>query len=134
MKLTTVHSNTPPAQRPDLVAQMQDRSNYEYCLRHLSNNKAPGPDGIPDEVLRSLPAEAHTAIHATLVGMFMTGYISPQWCLSHTVLLHKKGDPLDPNNYRPIGLCNTIWGAMLGHLLVVRPVSSDHRWKRWSPS
>ena len=109
MRLQTSHSHTRPQDRPDLLKQMKDRGNYDYCVRHLANNKAPGPDGIPNELLRWLPEDVHTAIHGLLAEMYRTAYIPQEWCESVTVLLHKKGDPLDPSNYRPIGLCNTIY-------------------------
>jgi ribonuclease HI len=109
LRLLTSHSDTRPQDRPDLWKQIMDRGNYDYCVRHLANNKAPGPDGIPNELLRWLPEDVHTAIHGLLAQMYRTAYIPQEWCESVTVLLHKKGDPLDPSNYRPIGLCNTIY-------------------------
>ncbi len=32
-------------------------------MRHLKNGKAPGPDGIPNELLKHLPEGVHQAIH-----------------------------------------------------------------------
>ncbi|KYO20563.1 hypothetical protein Y1Q_0012473 [Alligator mississippiensis] len=34
--------------------------------------------------------------------------IHSAWKRAMTVLIHKKGDPADPGNWRPIALCSTI--------------------------
>ena len=42
-------------------------------MRHLKNGKAPGPDGIPNELLKHLPEGVHQAIHKLFILMWMTG-------------------------------------------------------------
>ena len=41
--------------------------------------------------------------------MWETGHTPAEWKRSNTILLYKKGDPTDPSNYRPIGLCNSLY-------------------------
>ena len=40
-----------------------DPTLYQKHVQELSNRKSPGPDGIPDELLKHLPKSAHHAIH-----------------------------------------------------------------------
>ena len=74
-----------------------------------SNNKAAGPDGIPNEILKFLPDTMQHALHNMFVTMWITGNTPLDWKRSDTVLLYKKGDPLDVKNYRPIALALTIY-------------------------
>ena len=82
---------------------------FSARVRRLSNNKRPGPDGIPNELIKHLPDELHLAIHNLFVLMWMTGTTPQSWKESSTILLHKKGSELDLNNYRPIALANTLY-------------------------
>ena len=62
---------------------------FSAQLRSLSNNTQPGPDGIPNELLKHLPDEVHQAIHKLFILMWAT----PQsWKQSSTILLHKRGE------------------------------------------
>ncbi len=42
---------------------IRDKSVLQRVLSHLSNNKMPGPDEIPNELLKHLPASMQDAIH-----------------------------------------------------------------------
>ena len=33
------------------------------CLKNLSNNKAPGPDRIPNSILKNMPQSFHKLLH-----------------------------------------------------------------------
>ena len=89
-------------------------SMFSARVRGLSNNKQPGPDGIPNELIKHLPEELHQAIHKLFVLMWLTGTTPRSWKESTTVLLHKKGSELDLNNYRPIALANTLYKLWTG--------------------
>ena len=79
------------------------------AIRRLKNGKQPGPDGIPNELIKHLPDNVHQAIHKLFVVMWATGHTPKLWKESSTILLHKKGSELDLNNYRPIALANTLY-------------------------
>ena len=68
------------------------------ALRHLKNNKSPGPDGIMTEIVKALD----TAITPCLVNyfhkLFSSGSYPIDWTNSKIVPLHKKGDINDVDN------------------------------------
>ena len=45
---------------------IRDKSVLQRVLSHFSNNKTPGPDEIPNELLKHLPASMHHAIPSCL--------------------------------------------------------------------
>lgn len=89
----------------------------------LKMGKAPGPDGIPGEILR-LMARLRPGI---LLGMYnqclKTGTFSTRWKTARLVLLSKgKGDPNMPSSYRPLSLLDT---AGKVYELLLRPRLTD---------
>ena len=73
-------------------------SHYETTVARLSLGKAPGLDGILNEVLKHLPQQVHDAIYLMFTHMGSLNYNPPAWCISTTCLLFKpnKTDPLTP--------------------------------------
>jgi hypothetical protein len=101
-----------------MMSAMTDPQLYYDRLKNPSNGKAPGPDGIPNEVLKHSPALVHEAMQAYFTAIWVSG--KTPWEISDTVLLYKKDDPMDPANYRPIGLANTsykLYTSMLTEVL-----------------
>jgi hypothetical protein len=82
---------------------------FQECPKFLTNNKAPGPDGIVNELLKALPLEYQQTIHKLLIIMWATGRTPKDWKASETILIYKeKGPVTDVASYRPIGLANTL--------------------------
>ncbi|KAI5715718.1 hypothetical protein M8J77_021397 [Diaphorina citri] len=81
-------------------------SEVKNILRKLKNNKASGPDHIPNEVYKSLSNIDY------IVGLFNLVFdeelIPPEWSQSEIFCLYKKGDKSVPGNYRGIGLLNSL--------------------------
>lgn len=91
----------------DLLA---DKQAFTACLKSLAHGKAPGPDGITNEMLNILPEQAQDMLHAYIQLMWATGYTPASWKQSLTILLFKnKGTPLHLKYYRRIGLENTVY-------------------------
>jgi len=94
----------------------------------LTRGKAPGKDGVPNELLKYLPDHLLGAIHNLFILMYMTGTTPSSWKVSHTVLLYKKKFPLDLKNYRPIALADTIaklWTGLLADCMQKFATSFD---------
>lgn len=81
----------------------------ELALETQRDDKAPGPDGVNNEILK----QAKQAIIPTLKEIFndiiKTETIPQQWTKSNIILLYKKGDQFDIGNYRPISLMPNLY-------------------------
>jgi exonuclease III/ribonuclease HI len=101
-------------QRPWLHTVILDKAAFLHNVSQLGNKKAPGPDGVINEMIKMLPNETLDIIHSMFVVMWATGTTPTSWKESDTVLLYKLQDA-DPSamtdlaNYRPIGLANTLY-------------------------
>jgi hypothetical protein len=92
---------------------------FQEALRRLPGQKAPGPDNIPGVLLKHMPPAFHKAICQLFQTMAITGTTPPNWLLSNTILLYKKNDPYNLDNYRPITLANVLyklWASCLSIL------------------
>jgi len=80
----------------------------------MKNNKASGPDGIPIEFYKALfcngkPEKDHPSAAKCLEIIFYkfwNGFFPTKWKSESIVLIHKKGDLYNCNNYRGISLIN----------------------------
>ena len=93
---------------------------YQLCLRGLKNGKAPGPDRVPNELLKHFPAAMHRLLWKFFRLCWQQGQTPHAWKESITLLFYKKGDPCDPSNYRPIALLDTVyklWTKIIAHLI-----------------
>ena len=84
---------------------MSDRASFDQHVKHLANGKAPGPDEVPNEVLKYLPEDMLYCLYAMIQLIFETSSTPTCMKSSTTVLLYKdKGDPTELMNYRAICL------------------------------
>ncbi len=93
---------------------------FQRLVRGLSNNKAPGPDNIPNELIKNLPDGMLRCMHELMILQYMTGTTPSVRKTSHTCLLYKKSDPHDLKNWRPISLADTrykLWTGLLADCL-----------------
>ncbi|CAG5082975.1 Similar to X-element\ORF2: Probable RNA-directed DNA polymerase from transposon X-element (Drosophila melanogaster) [Cotesia congregata] len=80
----------------------------DHCLTKLKNGKAPGEDTILSEHLKHLPSNWKLYI-IVFFNKVLDQEITPRdWSSTFFTLLHKKGDPTAPENYRSIALTNNI--------------------------
>ena len=77
--------------------------------KNLANNKAPGPDKIPNIILKNMPENFHKLLFLFFSHCYKQHQIPTSWKTSLTILLYKKGDPSQFTNHRPIALANTIY-------------------------
>ena len=86
-----------------------NQATYDTCLRNLGNNKTPGPDRIPNSILKHMPPRFHKLLFLFFIHCYKQKQIPSSWKTSATILLYKKGDPSILPNHRPIALANTIY-------------------------
>jgi hypothetical protein len=65
------------------------RNHYTIAVQGSSQGKAPGPDTIPNEIIKNLPEEVHNIIFDLFTLMARLNYTPQEWCRSDTCLLYK---------------------------------------------
>ena len=116
---TPVHLPGPAAPHEKLATHYS-RGLYDKMKGKLPNNKAAGPDGVKNEILKGLPPSFHDATHKLFELMLTLRHTPSTWKNSNTVLPYKKGDPYQVKNYRPIALAKTVyklWTSILTELM-----------------
>lgn len=95
---------------PDIVTDdnMQiESTDVELALKQLKNRKSPGPDGIPNELLKyggQCLAQQLTGLAKIIL---FHHRIPDEWRTSISILMFKKGDRKLPENYRGINLLSS---------------------------
>ncbi|XP_023225569.1 uncharacterized protein LOC111626430 [Centruroides sculpturatus] len=99
----------PPALQPSTNNPLRGTFTPAEVAKRLSkcHNTAPGPDGIRYYIWRRLDPQGHI-LAAVFNAVQRIGFVPSGWKTSTTILLHKKGDVNDVNNWRPIALANTL--------------------------
>lgn len=79
------------------------------ALKSLKYNKSPGEDGISTEILKLFKNTLIPHITNLFNSILYSGQIPEQFTHSNIILLHKKGDKSEINNYRPISLISHLY-------------------------
>ena len=90
--------------------------------KHLQIKKAPGPDQIPNEVLKVIIPEISDHLVHIFNDSLSIGYYPSHFKESIVVILRKQGgarDYTNPKSYRPISLLNTL-GKIMEAVLAAR--------------
>lgn len=86
----------------------------------MKSRKAPGPDGIPSEVLKIAFQQSKDLLLDMYNSCLSTGVFSSRWKIARLVLIGKgKGDPALPSSYRPLCMLDTA-GKVLEKLIKSR--------------
>lgn len=83
------------------------------AMNKMKNNKSTGKDDIPIELIRAGGPVVCKEIHKICQEIWDSGKWPEEWCKSVLVMLPKKGDLKDCNNYRSIALIPHICKIML---------------------
>ena len=67
-----------------------DQETYDFCLKNLGSNKTPGPDKIPNSILKHMPPRFHKLLFIFFKHCYKQKQIPTTWKTSLTVLLYKK--------------------------------------------
>ena len=93
------------------------------ALNSCKNRSAPGPDGIPNLILKNVSDHNFATIIKLYNHCLNTGYFPRHWKMATGVMIPKPGkDTTDVNSYRPISLLNCI-GKLLERILNKRLVN-----------
>ncbi len=95
---TNNHTKPPQQQLP--LNEILARAHYTMACQRTPTGKAPGPDTIPNEVIKFLPEKTHDVIYSLFTIMAKNSYIPQKWCTSATKLIYKPNTK-DPNPRQP---------------------------------
>jgi len=105
-----------PASEPQLTTPDE----VHEAIRGLKVSKAPGPNVLPNRVLKHLPKRAVSLLSRIFHAVLRTQNIPPTWKHARVMSILKPGkDPGLPSSYRPICLLDTI-GKVFEKILLVR--------------
>ena len=74
----------------------------------MKTNKARGPNSIPTKILKLFKKEFSKPLSDIINLSFNQGVFPNLLKIANVIPIHKKGDKLDCNNYRPISLLSNI--------------------------
>ena len=97
---------------PAFEYKCQNRLSSITCTQHevaslielLNPNKATGPDGISNKMLKTVAKEVAVPLSILFNRSFREGKFADIYKHSNVIPLPKKGDNSDPSNFRPVSL------------------------------
>ena len=98
----------------------------ESAIYKLSNDKSPGPDGIPSEFYKFTLRECIHVLETLFNHIYETGIFPKSWGQSLITTIHKSGSVNDPNNYRGISVTNTL--TIFSRLINTRLYTRIYSW------
>ena len=81
----------------------------KYALQKMKNEKSPGEDQITSEMLKTEGKVLKEAVGILLNKCLTEGRIPESWNNAEIVLIYKKGDNTNLENYRPISLLSHLY-------------------------
>ena len=101
--------------RIDFTSDNTEVYNKPFRLRDLrrpilkAKPRAPGPDGIRNNLLKHLPEDTLKILKEILNIIWISGVFPPQWRAATVIPIPKTGkDHADPLSYRPIALTSCL--------------------------
>ena len=95
-------------------------SELNSAIRNLKPKKAPGPDGVSNDVLKHLGPIARKTLLEIFNCSWNKGLVPEVWKTAHLVPVLKKGkDKTNPSSYRPISLLSCV-GKLMERVITCR--------------
>ena len=94
-------------------------SEVKNSIRYIRNNKAPGFDDIPIELIKHAGSNCEKLIHKLITEIWNTGEWPDDWCKACYLPIPKKGDLQNCANYRTIALISHASKILL-HIILGR--------------
>lgn len=89
----------------------------ERGIHSMKNGKSTGNDNVPIELLKVSDADFRQKILEIFNQILESEEIPSQWTFTKIILIHKKGDITDINNYRPISLVDHMYKLFMRMIL-----------------
>ena len=107
-------------------------SEVELAIDKLKSHKSPGIDQIPAELIKAGARKICLEIHKLITSIWKKEKLPEEWKESIIVLIHKKGDKTDCNNYRAISLLPATYKILFNILLSMlipyaKEIIGDHQ-------
>lgn len=93
---------------PIHTSTLFDPGSIADCIKRLPRRKAPGVDHLRAEMLIPIAADLSQILSVFFSLCWRWCQVPSQWRLAQVFPIHKKGDPDDPGNYRPISLTSIL--------------------------
>jgi len=95
------------------------KEEISHVINTLKFDKAPGPDGISNEMLKLGERALTPWLTQLMNNILMNEQVPKEWLESEIILIHKKGYKNKISNYRPISLMSCLY-KILSTLLCKR--------------
>ena len=92
------------------------KKGIEKLLMNINPSKAPGPDKIPNYVLKECASELSTAVTHLFQKSLDSGTLPDDWISANIAPIYKKGDRHLAENYRPVSL-TCVLSKLLEHIV-----------------
>lgn len=104
----TSHQQQQQQQPQPFVAEPSIQE-VELVVAKIKNNKSPGSDNLPGELLKYGGAALLSVLHDLITMIWRKEQLPSEWKIGIICPLYKKGDKLECANYRGITLLNTAY-------------------------
>ena len=110
------------------ISQSQNQLDLQKCftesdvwlaIKSFPKKKSAGPDLLPIDIFKVSPPELISGITQFMNSCLKIHDIPDEWRKCNIFTIYKKGDSLQPSNYRPIALLNCLYKVFTA-LLTVR--------------
>lgn len=93
----------------DSIPRFPTISELHTIIKEMRSNASPGPDGLNAAFYKSSWPWTSTDVHQMVTTFYTTAFMQPEINQTHIVLIPKKIQPIIPQDFRPISLCNVIY-------------------------